>query len=202
MSWSNLYVIFRREVLDQLRDRRTLFMVFVFPILLYPLLGYGIIQATAARESKPRIVVVVGAEYLPTEEPLLNPAQDAFNPRIIDPLHDTSPLHVQPVSAQGPWGTAERRELAIRNGSASAVMIIPPDLPRQFREKRDVEIPILYRSVDELSQNTFFRLRELLDRWKRGIVEDRTRQGQPAPGIYPAHRGQGPRRGDRAGSAG
>ncbi len=183
MSWSNLYVIFRREVLDQLRDRRTLFMVFVFPILLYPLLGYGIIQATAARESKPRIVVVVGAEYLPTEEPLLNPGGDGFNPRLIDPLREISPLRAQPVSAQGEWGTSERRELAIRNGSASAVMIIPPDLPRQFREKKDVEIPILYRSVDETSQNTYFRLREVLDRWKRGIVEDRTRKDKLPEGY-------------------
>ena len=44
MSWSNLFVIFRREVRDQLRDRRTLFMIFVLPILLYPILGIGIIQ--------------------------------------------------------------------------------------------------------------------------------------------------------------
>ena len=80
MRWSNLFVIFRREVLDQIRDRRTLFMIFVFPILLYPILGYGIIQATAAREKKPRIVVVVGAEYLPTEVPLLSPGGDGFNP--------------------------------------------------------------------------------------------------------------------------
>src|SRR5208337_3435348 len=35
---------------------------------------------------------------------------------------------------------------------------------------------ILYRSVDEPSQNTYFRLRELLDRWKRGIVDARTKQ--------------------------
>ncbi len=173
MNWSNLFVIFRREVLDQLRDRRTLFMVFVFPILLYPLLGYGIIQATAAREKKPRIVVVVGAESLPTEQPLLNPAGDGFDPQLIDLPQDPSPLLVRPESGQGPWGTPERRELAIRDGTASAVMIIPPDLPRQFREKNDVEIPILYRSIDEASQNTYFRLRELLDRWKRGIVDAR-----------------------------
>ncbi|MGZ3391522.1 MAG: ABC transporter permease subunit/CPBP intramembrane protease, partial [Isosphaeraceae bacterium] len=176
MSWSNLFVIFRREVLDQVRDRRTLFMIFVFPILLYPILGYGIIQATAAREKKPRIVVVVGAEYLPTEVPLLSPGGDGFNLRLLDPLQDTSPLLVQPESGQGPWGTPERREQAIRDGTASAVMVIPPDLPRQFREKNDVEIPILYRSVDEPSQNTYFRLRELLDRWKRGIVDARTKK--------------------------
>ena len=66
MRWSNLFVIFRREVRDQVRDRRTLFMIFVLPILLYPILGYGIVQVAAAREKKPRIVVVVGAEYLPT----------------------------------------------------------------------------------------------------------------------------------------
>ena len=174
MNWSNLFVIFRREVLDQLRDRRTLFMVFVFPILLYPILGYGIIQATAAREKKPRIVVVVGAEYLPTEVPLLGSGGDGFDPRLLDPLHDTLPLLVQPESGRGPWGSPVRREQALRDGTASAVMVIPPDLPLQFREKNDVEIPILYRSVDEPSQNTYFRLRELLDRWKRGIVDART----------------------------
>ena len=54
MRWSNLCVIFRREVRDQLRDRRTLFMIFVLPILLYPILGIGILQFTAAFEQKPR----------------------------------------------------------------------------------------------------------------------------------------------------
>ncbi|HMF37957.1 MAG TPA: ABC transporter permease subunit/CPBP intramembrane protease, partial [Isosphaeraceae bacterium] len=176
MNWSNLFVIFRREVLDQVRDRRTLFMIFIFPILLYPILGYGIIQASAARESKPRIVVVVGAEYLPAEEPLLSPGGDGFNPRLLDSPQDTSPLLVQPESGKGPWGTPEWREQAIRNGTASAVMVIPPDLPRQFRDKNDVEIAILYRSVDEPSQNTYLRLRELLDRWKRGIVAARTKK--------------------------
>ncbi len=176
MSWSNLFVIFRREVIDQVRDRRTLFMVFVFPILLYPILGYGIIQVAAAREKKPRLVVIVGAEYLPADQPLLNAERNGFQTQLLDPAHDTSALMVQAESAQGPWASPERRADAIRDGTASAVMIIPPDLPRQFRVKNDVEIPILYRSVDEASQITFYRLRELLDRWKRGIVEARTRQ--------------------------
>ena len=65
MRWSNVSVIFRREVRDQVRDRRTLFMIFVLPILLYPILGIGIVQFAAAFEQKPRTVVVVGAEHLP-----------------------------------------------------------------------------------------------------------------------------------------
>ena len=50
MRWSNLFIIFRREVRDQIRDRRTLFMIFVLPILLYPILGIGVIKfAVGAR---------------------------------------------------------------------------------------------------------------------------------------------------------
>ena len=47
-------MIFRREVLDQIRDRRTLFMIFVFPILLYPILGFGVLKVAAAMEKKPQ----------------------------------------------------------------------------------------------------------------------------------------------------
>jgi sodium transport system permease protein len=176
MRWTNLLVIFRREVTDQIRDRRTLFMIFVFPILLYPILGYGILQVTAAREQKPRVVVVVGAEYLPPEQPLLSPASDSFNPSLLPPSRDGTTLRVHCEHEQGPWGSPVHRLEAVRSGTASAVLVIPADLPQQFREKNDVEIPILFRSVDEGSQNTYYRLREILDRWKRGIVDARTRK--------------------------
>jgi sodium transport system permease protein len=62
-------------------------------------------------------------------------------------------------------------------------MAIPPDLPDQFRAKNDVEIPILYKSVDEPSQITYLRLREVLDRWKRGIVEERRRKDRLPEGY-------------------
>src|SRR5262249_21902849 len=84
MRWSNLFVIFRREVRDQIRDRRTLFMIFVLPILLYPILGIGVIRFASALEQKPRSVVVVGAEFLPKTPPLLNPSGDGFNPALFD----------------------------------------------------------------------------------------------------------------------
>jgi sodium transport system permease protein len=175
MSWSNLLVIFRREVLDQLRDRRTLFMIFVFPILLYPLLGFGVLKVVAAMEKKPRVVVLVGVEHLPPDSRLLNPDGDGFDPRLFDSPQEADLLIVEGQLDREPWSRPEHREWAIRNGLAAAVMVIPADLPSQFRQRRDVEIPILYRSVDEPSQITYLRLREVLDRWKRGIVEARTR---------------------------
>ena len=71
MNWRNVNLIFRREVLDQVRDRRTLFMVVVLPLLLYPLLGVGTTQMTAMFAEQPRTVVILGAADLPTEPPLL-----------------------------------------------------------------------------------------------------------------------------------
>lgn len=65
MSWRNVKLIFLREVLDQLRDRRTLFMVAVLPILLYPLMGIGMFQMTAIFSEQPRTVVILGADQLP-----------------------------------------------------------------------------------------------------------------------------------------
>src|SRR4051794_11790747 len=150
MRWSNLYVIFRREVLDQIRDRRTLFMIFVFPIMIYPILGYGIIQVTAAMEKKPRLVVVVGAEHLPRaqQEPLLNSEGNGFNPRLFDSPQEASLLIAECVPGEGRWASSEVQEQAVRSGLAAAVMVIPADLPDQFRNKNDVQIPIQYKSVD------------------------------------------------------
>ena len=104
MRWSNVAVIFRREVLDQIRDRRTLFMIFVLPILLYPILGIGIINFASAVEDKPRIVVVIGAENLPKSPPLLNPRGDGFDPELFDNPAEAERLVVRLESASGPWG--------------------------------------------------------------------------------------------------
>ena len=65
MTWRNVFLIFRREVLDQLRDRRTLFMVAVLPLLLYPVMGIGMVQMTVMFSEQPRTVVILGADDLP-----------------------------------------------------------------------------------------------------------------------------------------
>lgn len=65
MSWRNIKLIFRREVLDQLRDRRTLFMIAVLPLLLYPALGIGTVYLQTMYLEHPRTVVILGADDLP-----------------------------------------------------------------------------------------------------------------------------------------
>lgn len=56
--------VFRRELLDQWRDRRTLLSVIFLPLLLYPILGLAMLQIMQFVGEKPTRVLVVGAEHL------------------------------------------------------------------------------------------------------------------------------------------
>ena len=67
---SNVKLILAREVRDQLRDRRTLFMIAVLPILLYPLLGMSLFQISQFMHEQPDRVLVVGGRNLNVAPPL------------------------------------------------------------------------------------------------------------------------------------
>ena len=63
-------MIFLREVRDQLRDRRTLFMIAVLPVVLYPLLGMSMFQVTQFVREQTTKILVVGDRRLPKSPPL------------------------------------------------------------------------------------------------------------------------------------
>ena len=64
MSWRIVRLIYAREILDQLRDRRTVFMIAVLPLLLYPLLGMSVFQLSQFMREHEARVMVVGAKQL------------------------------------------------------------------------------------------------------------------------------------------
>jgi sodium transport system permease protein len=66
MRWSIVRLIWNRELRDQLRDRRTILMIVLLPVLLYPLGGLGLLQLVSGYISQSDIVGIVGAEQLHT----------------------------------------------------------------------------------------------------------------------------------------
>jgi sodium transport system permease protein len=82
MRWSIIRLIWLRELRDQVRDRRTLFMIVVLPMLLYPVLGYAALKFATGFMAAPCTVAIAGA----------NPAQ-GFPPRI-PPSAGLSPVPV------------------------------------------------------------------------------------------------------------
>ncbi len=78
MNWPTIKLIFRRELRDQLRDRRTLFTVAILPMLLYPLMGMAMMQVAQFMRESPSRVWIVGEEKLPASPPLI--VSGKFNP--------------------------------------------------------------------------------------------------------------------------
>ncbi|MEX0700875.1 MAG: ABC transporter permease subunit/CPBP intramembrane protease [Planctomycetales bacterium] len=102
MTWRNVRLILLREVRDQSRDRRTLFMIAILPLLLYPGLGIGMVQMTVLFSEQPRTVVVLGAEHLPSDPPLLQ--GDGINPAWFEDESDARTLAVVTDLPRSPNG--------------------------------------------------------------------------------------------------
>ncbi len=81
MKWQNVRLIFKRELRDQLRDRRTLFSVAVMPMLLYPLMGMAMLQVGQFMRQDPSSVWLVGTDNLPQQPALIVDGQ--LNPEFV-----------------------------------------------------------------------------------------------------------------------
>ena len=183
LRWRNVWTIFRREARDQLRDRRTLFMVFVLPLLLYPILGIGILQLSATFDQKARTVVVLGSENLPGTPPLLNEKKDGFEASLFSRPRDVALLKVEVRTPDWDWRKPGAVRKGIRGGLADAVIMIPPDVKDQIDKVGSARLPILYDSTDEPSQITYLRVREVLEQWRDAIVQGRLARDNRPPGY-------------------
>jgi sodium transport system permease protein len=144
MNWRNVRLIYAREIRDQLRDRRTLFMIAVLPLLLYPLLGMSVFQLSQfLRKSEPK-VLVIGSEQL---------AQSPDLPRLFDDGRFVADLFDDPESAAwldvefagGPSASSEASESnqasllqsargRLKSGDVQVVLNFPPDFGDRLHE--------------------------------------------------------------------
>src|SRR5208282_3033123 len=106
MNFTNVRLILAREVRDQLRDPRTLFMIFVLPILLYPLLGTAYFQMVQFQTRNSMTVLVVGGGQLAAEpSPLIE--NSGFSPKLFFGVPSGSELlSLEMAPEQPPTGAA------------------------------------------------------------------------------------------------
>lgn len=184
MRWSIVYEIFRREVRDQLRDRRTLFMIFVLPILLYPMLGLGIAQLSVAFQQRPRAVVVVGADDLPRTPPLLNAEGDGFDSSLFDIPREVDRYQVILGDSESLWSDPAQRGRGLAAGLADVVLLIPEGLgDRIASQSATADVPIAFFSGDERSLDTARAVREIIETWKDRIVSGRVERDEKPEGY-------------------
>jgi sodium transport system permease protein len=136
MNWRNVKLILTREVRDQLRDRRTLFMIAVLPMVLYPLLGMSFFQVTQFLREHPVRVLVVNPPPASELPPLVT--GDQFAKRLFMPGDDRSPdllrvtTQVAPDSHQHATDVWARE--AMLQGNFDVVVSFPPNFAKRARQ--------------------------------------------------------------------
>lgn len=153
MKWSNVRLIFQRELRDQLRDRRTLFTIAVLPLLLYPLLGMIFLQIAQFRREHPTRILVIGADSLPESPALIE--NDAFSADFCTPaesrmlklniagaLPDESGRRAKNFKLDERDGKSQHRlrklaQAEIESGDYDAVLYFPTDFGAKLSKYRE-----------------------------------------------------------------
>lgn len=208
MNWSNVKLILTRELRDQARDRRTIFMIAVLPILLYPLLGMSMFQVAQFMEEKSSRVLVAGVtELLGREDlpPLLAVENTTrfdvslFREAGQDRLLDVTLFPDEPTrQKKSPEDVTEAVRALVRDGKYDAAVVLPAELPSQLAEFRlaieqgaetpslQVHPEIIYSSANEKSQIAFARLYPVMNRWVEAVGETNLKAaGIPAKAAKP-----------------
>ncbi len=162
--------IFRREMLDVLRDRRTVFMMIIFPMMLYPLIGVVISQLLISYQESARRVVVVNAADLPPEPPLLNPEKTGFARELFADPEDSSKLDVILADPDSPWSDETRRGEMLRDGQADVVVLVPRGLTERISEGKAADLEIVYNSSDDRGKLAYRRVSELVSQWTEQVL--------------------------------
>ena len=141
MNFTNVRLILAREVRDQLRDRRTLFMIFVLPILLYPLLGTAYFQMIQFQTQNSMTVLVVGGGQLASAPtPLI---EGSASRRNCSPTAPRRRIAEAGNGARGPPSngdaagdrTAEASRL-VQAKKFDAALVFPPDFAQRLEAYR------------------------------------------------------------------
>jgi sodium transport system permease protein len=188
MRWSIIKLIWLRELRDQLRDRRTLFMIAGLPLLLYPVLGFAVLQLAVGFTERPSVIAVVRTgksnDFPPTPTPF-QAAALALPP----PTLPGAGLLPGPLAAAGLVANhaALANPLLLRNGELEKYGDDRDDLNKRIQFKlmgaQEAQAKLQDREVDlVLSADADFWLRLGRDKG-RAALHVQTRKGDDGSRI-------------------
>jgi len=180
-NWSNVRLIMARELRDQLRDRRTLFMIAVLPLLLYPLMGMLFTQMAQFMQKHPSQILIVGNEDLQSE--------DAFNeekPSLVQYLHDRDLLAIDFRASSGAHVDEFKKTAAdeLSSRQYDAILYFPDEFVRSVTTTEADELEtsvatsidpskpeIFYNAAKDRSRIAYERVAVALASWRSDLVQ-------------------------------
>ena len=160
MKFGNIFVVYHKELIDTLRDRRTLLSAVVAPILLFPILTVGLGSIAARLVQKARseasTVMLLGAENAPV---------------LAARLEKDERLEIVPVPNEEDAGYVE----LINDKKLRAAV----EFPAEFEEKltsgmtEDLAISVYHYAGEMRSQFAVSAIREIAREYREELVTER-----------------------------
>lgn len=203
-----ILTIFRKEILETLRDRRTLFFSFLLPILLYPALTLSLakVQETRVAEQQAKLsTVAIWGEASPSLQDWLRktnvmvraePAHD-LPPEVLRELANGKPPAERPKPKRGepapepvleppPSPVLLAAQRAVLERKADAVLVVWPGFTKDLASGSRAALSIYYDSVRDDSRKAQSRLHDALLDFRRDEVSRRERERSLPEGFATA----------------
>ncbi len=153
MNLRNIAVVYRKELREALRDRRTLVSSILVPLILFPLLTAGLGAAISAligkaKEEVPRIMILGGDD----------------SPGIVAELHSSSKIKIVPT--QPNWKDQ------IINKEIRAAVEIPPGFQSAVARQANAALLIHNYEGDLKSSIATDNIQKSLEKYRERIVHD------------------------------
>jgi sodium transport system permease protein len=182
MRSRTLRLIASKELLDTLRDRRTLFVALVLPLLLYPALLLGLTQIIGATQRNLGLehqkIVLVGegapllGDYLRAErlEPVAAESEEAgLATRIADDLAEFE-------EGEAPEGARGRLRETLARKRIAGVLVFREGFAGLLRQDKQARAALLFDPTDEASKTARDKIRAALGKFEESRREDLVRR--------------------------
>ena len=147
MNLSRTFVVVRKELIDAVRDRRSLYSILIGALIGPILIGVMLNRIAGQQRSSQEIrIPVVGREYAPA---------------LVNWLLQQNGVEI----AQGPADA----ETAVRDRALDFVLVIPKEFPEKFSRSRPAPVQVVSDSSRQSARGKVQRLRSLLSRYSAEI---------------------------------
>ncbi|MBI1729521.1 ABC transporter permease [Candidatus Acetothermia bacterium] len=169
MHLKHVGLVWGKELLDTIRDRRTLIVMVVVPLLLMPLLVFGPnFLRISQEESKAKQAQSIA---------IIN-SQEA--PKLVEMIRSDTEDPLRVVDAADP-------QAALLKGDIAAVLVVPQGFSQSVQSEDSSQKLVIQRDVSNSNSTAAVdKLEKILDSYRRDVVRDRlVQRGIPAEVLDP-----------------
>lgn len=154
MNWKNIKLIFIKELVGTVRDKRTIIAMIIIPLIFYPLLfmGIGYFNQMGNEKSEEAIskIIIIGAEFSP---PLVKYFQN--NPKIEILSIQNNPL------------------FKLQKGEVQLILIISSDFKDRIEEGESCPLILKYDATETKSRIAQKRISQAIAEYEKEIISQR-----------------------------